>query len=140
MRWTILLGAAALAPATFTAAQEANEPIATLELNKLEARSGACSAFLVAKNAISEKISSLNLDLVVFDQDGVIARRLAVDMGPLRSHKTVVKAFTIDGLACAQIDRLLLNDVISCQGESGTIDDCVDRVDTSSRHPTPFIK
>lgn len=148
MRMT-LLAAMALAVSSGAATAQATDtdadlgaaaPWITLELNRLDEKEAACGAVLVAKNARRDRIEDLNLDLVIFDQNGVVARRLAVQMGPLRAGKTVVKGFTIAGVACGAVGQLLLNDVIACQTEVAPLDECLDRVETSSRQVVPFIK
>lgn len=140
MRWRMLIFlSAALLPTTATADGQ-KPPMVTLELNKLEADDGACGAFLVARNATDERIERLNLDLVIFDKKDVIARRLAVEMGPLNANKTVVRGFAMDGLSCEAVGALLLNDVIACEGSAAKIEDCLEQIKTSSRSEAPFFK
>ncbi len=104
-----------------------------LELNKLEPTSGAggCQAFMLIENG-ADALESLNVDLVMMDRDGVIARRLAVELGPLRQGKTSVKVFRIEGVECGRIGGVLLNDVLACAPlpEAG---DCFALVSTRSR-------
>jgi hypothetical protein len=118
-----------------SAAPAAASPV-EIELNKLEAREGGCQAWLVARNVGSAQHDSLRLDVVLFDRDGVIARRLAVEAGPLPSQKTVVKAFVAEGLSCETVGSVLLNDVLSCAGEGP----CLDAVRVSARPPLSFSK
>lgn len=107
-----------------------------IELNKLEPRDGGCQAWLVARNMGEAAHDSLRLDVVLFDRAGVIARRLAVEAGPLPANKTVVKAFVAEGLACETVGSLLLNDVLSCGGDSS----CLDAVTVGARPPLSFTK
>jgi hypothetical protein len=107
-----------------------------IELNKLEPREGGCQAWLVARNEGLAAHDSLRLDLVLFDRDGVIARRLAVEAGPLAAEKTVVKAFIAEGLSCETVGSVLLNDVLSCGGDGP----CLDAVRVSARPPLNFAK
>ncbi|MFO7855108.1 MAG: hypothetical protein R6V44_07810 [Paracoccaceae bacterium] len=127
----LALGAVAVGPA---AAEPA--PAIGVELNRLETVEGECRAYLVLDNR-GGALESLELDLVLFDPDGVIARRLAVEAGPLRAGRESVKVFTIGGLACDGIGRVLLNDVLSCTGE-GAGDDCLGRIEASSRAAAPL--
>ena len=78
-----------------------------LELNKLEPQTNACRAYLVFDNSAGPAIEALRLDLILFDQDGVIARRISVDTAPLRAAKTTVKLFDIPDLSCGNIRRIL---------------------------------
>lgn len=110
-----------------------------IELNKLEARDGACRAYLVIENGAGNAFETLKLDLVLFDGDGIIAKRLAVETAPLPTGKTRVKVFDIQGLACGRIERVLLNDVLACQDAGGSRDDCLGLVSVSSRS-VPFVR
>jgi hypothetical protein len=107
-----------------------------VELNKLEAAGSSCRATLVIENGGDTAYDELRLDLVIFDSDGIVARRLAVDLAPLAAKKTVVKSFDIADLGCDGISRVLLNDVTAC----GAASDCLGLVDISSRAATPFMK
>ena len=111
-----------------------------VELNKLEPHDGACRAYLVLENGTANAYSTLKLDLVMFDTDGVVARRLAVETAPLPSAKTRLKVFDMKGLECGGVGRVLLNAVMSCADASGEIADCQALVSTSSRGTVSFIK
>lgn len=111
-----------------------------LELNKLETQGEGCRVYLLFENGLPERLRSLKLDLVVFDPDGVIARRVAVDAGALTAGKTVLKVFDLAELPCGEIGRMLLNDVPECAGEAGARSDCVEVVRTSSRSDVELIK
>lgn len=111
-----------------------------IELNKFENREGACRAYLVFENNTATTFTEFKLDLVMFNPDGIIAKRLALDAAPLRAEKTSVKLFDIDGLACADIGRILINDVMGCRDSSGHRADCVGLVTPASRNSVPLIK
>jgi hypothetical protein len=111
------------------ATQASAAPGVSLELNRLEPRDGACRISLVVANPGDKALDSLKLDLVFFDKDGVISRRLAVEAGPVRAAKTTVKLFDASETSCDAIGRVLLNDVTACGGEQ----DCLGAVTTSSR-------
>jgi len=124
-------------PATILAA---DEPAVTVELNKLEARGGACRAYLVLENGAGVAFESLRLDLVMFDGEGIVARRLAVETAPLAEGKTSLKVFDIDGLACAEVGRVLLNDVMACSDASGRREDCLGLVEVESRADVDLVR
>jgi hypothetical protein len=48
------------------------------------------------REQIGQAVDSIKLDLVVFGSDGGILQRLLTEMGPVRSLKTIVRAFVID--------------------------------------------
>ena len=112
----------------------------SIELNKLEPQGGNCRAYLVIANPGTDAFSGFTLDLVVFDRGGTIARRLAVELAPLRPAKTMVKVFDISATPCSGIGGILVNDVIQCRDASGDVAGCVDRVTTSSKVPVALSK
>jgi hypothetical protein len=125
--------------ATGALAQPSNAPIA-IELNKLEKTGGAagtdCRIYVVVDNKSNDSYDALQLDIIFFRTDGVIERRLAVDMAPLRPAKKSVKLFDVAGLECGSIGQVLVNDVMACRETGGkTVDDCLNRVALSSRAP-----
>lgn len=104
-----------------------------IELNKLEPVEDACRAYVIFENHSNSAFESLKLDLVMFNAEGVINKRLAVEGAPLPQGKTSVKLFDIKDVDCKQISRILLNDVLSCNGPEGKLDDCLTRIETVSQ-------
>jgi hypothetical protein len=132
-----------------TSGARAASPI-SVELNKLETlgQSGpGCRAYFVVQNA-TPSLEQLRLDLVIFGTDGVIARRLAFELGPLPAGKTAVRLFDLQGLACGAIGRVLVNDILACQpGDKPPTpaeqdrEACLDRLSVSSRVASvPLVK
>lgn len=117
----------------------AGEAGVVVELNKLEEADGACRAFLVIENGVGAAFETLALDLVVFDADGVIAERLAVDLAPLAAGKTSVKAFDIAGLDCADAGRFLMNRVLDCRGTGGAEGACAGPITPRGRGGLEFV-
>lgn len=111
-----------------------------IELNKLEEAGADCRAIVVTENVSDTRLDSLKLDLVVFGADGVVAKRLAAELGPLTGGKTVVKTFPITAIACADIGRVLVNDVVACVAPDGPIEGCVERIEPSSRAAARLVK
>ncbi|PIW26506.1 MAG: Tat pathway signal sequence domain protein [Rhodospirillales bacterium CG15_BIG_FIL_POST_REV_8_21_14_020_66_15] len=111
-----------------------------VELNKLEPLANACRAYLVLTNKAGAAFSDLKLDLVIFDKDGIVARRIAVQGGPVPDGKTTLKVFDVEGVQCANVGRFLLNGVMTCEARDGKRGDCVSLIDTSSRAAAPLIK
>src|SRR6476620_4726922 len=96
----------------------------TIELNKLESQKESCRAYVVVTNNSSTVYQALKLDLVLFQPDGVIGRRFALDLGPVKAQKRSVKLFDLD-MPCDQVGSLLINDVLECNGETGAIPNCL---------------
>lgn len=131
----IALAALALAGGAAAAAERLG-----LELNKLEPRDGACRAYIVIENGTPTAFESLKLDLVMFDREGIVAERLALEVAPLPAGKTSLTVFDVAGLACGQVGRVLLNEVLACDDGTGARDGCMDFVETSARGGLEFIK
>ena len=104
-----------------------------IELNKLEAEGQNCRAYFVVGNKGGTEYQELKLDLVLFRPDGVIGRRFAVDLGPLKADKRSVKLFDIEGTACDQVGSFLINDVMECKTASGPVSDCLKNISVSTR-------
>lgn len=121
------------------AAQQASPPAEApsplrIELNRLEPQGNGCRVWLVLNNPGAEAVDPLRLDLVLFGQDGVIARRVAVDAGPLPADKTSVRIFDLSGLPCENVGALLLNDLLACGGtDAAARGACLSRLSVSSR-------
>jgi len=111
-----------------------------VELNKLEAMGDGCGAYLVLGNETDSAFETLKLDLVMFDTEGIVAKRLAVETAPLGAGKTSLKVFGIDGLPCERVGRVLLNDVMACADAAGPRDDCLDLVTPAARGRVEFIE
>ncbi|WP_404379605.1 Tat pathway signal protein [Caenispirillum salinarum] len=121
-------------------AEEPARPV-TVELNKLETAGGDCRVTWVLSNASPHDYDRLKLDIVAFDADGVVAKRLGAEMGPLPAEATRVKLFDLTGLDCRGISRLLLNGVLTCEtGATAGPDACAMVPETASRASIPFIQ
>ena len=120
--------AAGVAPATASAATGST----TLELNKLETYDKGCRAYMVVNNGSEATYQSFKLDLVLFQSDGVIGRRFALDLAPLKPQKKTVKLFDLEGIACDKIGSFLINDVLECKSEAGPAPDCLQHLKTST--------
>jgi hypothetical protein len=112
-----------------TAYAASDEPI-RLELNVLENADGRCRVSFVIENKSQAALESVKLELAVFNRDGIVQRRLATELGPVRGAKTVVKAFLVDG-ACDELGAILVNEVAACT--PGDANACLDRLALSSK-------
>jgi hypothetical protein len=126
----------AIAPAAAaTAAQDAPPPPLRIELNRLEPRDEGCRLWLILGNPGAEALDPLRLDLVLFGRDGVVARRLAVEAGPLPAEKTSARVLDLGGTLCEAIGGVLLNDLLTCGPPPEGRAACLARSAVSSRVP-----
>jgi hypothetical protein len=136
-RVAILLTAFVIPASTHSSAGDAT---LTLELNKLEPRDKGCRAYLVINNPSESKFQALKFDLIFFKPDGVIDRRLAIDVSPVYPNKKSVKTFDLEGIACDGIGTILLNEVMDCRNDSGPLTDCLAHLTLSTRAAAQFEK
>lgn len=97
----------------------------SVELNKLEPQGAGCRAYVVVQNDDPTAYETFKLDLVLFQQDGVIGRRFAMDLAPLKAQKRTVKLFDLDNIACDKIGSFLINDVVECKSDAGPVENCL---------------
>jgi len=122
---------------------KANGESMRVQLNKTTPVSDACRIYLVFENRTGRAFDAYTLDLVMFDTDGAILRRLAVEAGAMPVGKTRVKPFDLTDTACDRVGKMLLNEVMTCEGADGTQANtgCTAAARPESRLPkTPFIK
>ena len=111
-----------------------------VELNKLEPQNKGCRVYLVVDNPSDAALQVLKLDPIFFRQDGIIDRRLAMDLGPVRPSKKSVKSFDLDTMPCDSIGSVLVNDVIDCRDAAGPVTDFINRLTVTSRAGVPLAK
>jgi hypothetical protein len=141
IRKTVVSAAAILLVAT--AAVRAEDPPAkdaapaadtnvAVELNKLEPSDKGCRAYVVVSNSSTQTFDTFKLDLVMFQKDGVIGRRFALDLAPVRPSKRTVKLFELDNTKCEDIGSFLVNDVMECRSDASAVTDCLARLKVTS--------
>jgi hypothetical protein len=146
-----LSGALALALMAFTHAAAKDTDAETpappegmrVQLNKITPVSDACRVYLVFENRTGRAFDAYTLDLVMFDTDDAILRRLAVEAGSMPEGKTRVKPFDLTGTKCEAVGKILLNEVMTCKGPdgAGSSSSCTAAARPESRlSDTPFIK
>ena len=111
-----------------------------LELNRLEPAGEACRTYLLVDNSKGTALKSLKVDLFAFDTEGVAQKRLAVELGPVGDRKTMVRLFDFTGIGCAKIGRVLLNDVLACEGGDASRESCLERIETGSKTAADFAR
>ncbi|MBX9863354.1 MAG: hypothetical protein K2Y42_11440 [Hyphomicrobium sp.] len=118
-------GPAAAQNAAPAPAAAAGPKALTVELNKLEPQGGGCRAYVVVQNDDETAYQAFKLDLVLFQKDGIIGRRFAMDLAPLKAKKRTVKLFDLDDISCDKIGSFLINDVVDCKSDAGPVENCL---------------
>ncbi|KAB1076327.1 Tat pathway signal protein [Methylobacterium planeticum] len=133
----LIPSAGALAQETAPSAAPKAAPI-KLQLNRLEPAGESCRTYLLVDNSQGTALKSLKVDLFAFDQEGVAQKRIAVELGPLPDKKTSVKIFDFTGISCPKIGRVLLNDVLACEGGEASRETCLERTETETKTSVPL--
>lgn len=138
--WAACAGLVSLFVAAVAPLQVRAESGLSVELNKLESVENACRVYMVFANETDRAFEAFKLDLVAFDPEGVITERLALEAGPLPRGKTSVKLFDFQDSKCADVDRILLNEVMTCRTAEGAEPECTRMVETRSKASAEFFK
>jgi hypothetical protein len=97
----------------FSVSRLAAADMVGLELNTAESADTRCRLTFVIENKTERALDSFKLDLALFNPEGIIQRRMVIEMGPVRGQKTTVKTFSAEG-DCSQVGAILINDVTAC--------------------------
>lgn len=112
----------------------------SVELNKLESQEASCRAYLVIDNQSEKSYDTLKLDLVLFQTDGIIGRRFALDLAPIKAKKRSVKLFDLDGVKCETIGSFLINDTMDCKVGGTDESGCLERLALTTRSNVQLSK
>ncbi|MCU0802703.1 MAG: hypothetical protein MUD11_13195 [Rhodobacteraceae bacterium] len=131
--------AAILTGVTPAVAQDA-APALALELNgAADTPESACRLTYVANNGLSAPLEQTSFQMAVFDTAGAVTRLIVLDFGALAVGKTKVVQFDIPGQTCAQISRIVVNDVAQCTTTGGAaVEGCLAALATASRSSIQF--
>jgi hypothetical protein len=121
-------------------AQESQAPAGSLslELNNARETGGSCRLTYVAKNETDVPLEKTSYEIVVFDSDERVSQFLILEFGSLPAGKTKVVEFDFPNRGCAQISRILVNEVSECLSASGETSVCMDALRTSTRTEIAF--
>jgi hypothetical protein len=120
--------------------QDAPAPMLSVELNTAaDTAEGACRMTFVANNSLAVPLEATSFQFGVFDADGAVSRLIVLDFGALPVGKTKIVQFDIPGQTCAQISRIVVNDVAQCTTTGGAaVDGCLTSLATASRGTIQF--
>jgi len=123
------------APAADASEAEASGggPYLNVQLNTIEQQEDACRVYLVVQNESEDRFTDLEMELILFDTQGFVSRRYAVQIAPLQPNKTRVRPFDLPELDCTTVGQFLINDVTRCAAEDQEQPDCLRRIRTESK-------
>jgi len=134
LKLAFLLAALANGPAL---AQEAASPAAAgnlaLELNALTPSETGCRVSFLATNTLGTELTRSAFEIALFGANGGIERLVSLEFKAMPEGKTRILQFDISGLQCDGLTRVLINDVVACDGEGLDPKTCLDSLTTASR-------
>ncbi|KGJ04227.1 hypothetical protein SAMN04487972_10928 [Paracoccus halophilus] len=139
----MLLVSLSLAVAAPLGAQETAAPAGKvmLELNgAVDTETGACRLTVVTTNRLDQAIQRAAWQVAIFDRQGVVQSLPILDFGGMIAGKTKVAMFELPERKCADIGRIVVNDVAECSGPDNTDlrDICLGGLATQTRTDIDF--
>ena len=110
---------ASLLVATGAAAQDAaagDTPGAAvvIELNTVKPNEAGCTLTFMVTNEHPRPIEKAVYETVLFDSAGQVDRLTLFDFGTLPAGRPRVRQFSVSGIACGELSRLLINGAHTC--------------------------
>ena len=136
--WALVVGGLGLAAGSGGGFAQAAGPFLTVELNALQPSERGCRFTFMATNGLGGELSSVGLELVLFDKAGMVSRITIVDFKDLPEGKTKVRQFDFSGVDCGDLGRVLVNDATECAGAGIEPKACIRHLKTQSRTETAF--
>lgn len=135
-----LLSLALLTMVFATSLQAADDGVISIELNKAEDTEQGCRPLFLFDNRSGHQLNKFQVELVLFDDKGVYAKQILLDMAPLYQDKKVVASFLMPDLSCDGIGSMLVNALPSCDDSTGTALDCLAMLNVTSKSSIPLEK
>jgi len=135
MRLTIAVLVAALCATPSWAQDSAPAPSLALELNALTSSETGCRVSFLATNKLGTELTRSAFEIALFGAGGGIERLVSLDFKAMPEGKTRVLQFDIGELGCDKVSRVLINDVVACEGTGLDPRICLAGLSTVSRLP-----
>lgn len=141
-RLAAILTALALAvPVPSLAQDAATDPSIRIELNAAaDTETGGCRLTMVTTNMLPQGLSRAAWQVAIFDAAGVVEALPILDFGAMTAGKTKVAMFELPDRKCADIGRIVVNDVAECRADDDADlrDACLGGLATQSRTDIDF--
>ena len=113
-------------------------PALLLDLNGLQAHQGGCRLTFVVTNGLASPVERAAFEMALFNKAGVVDRLTVLDFKDLPPGRTKVSRFDLSGTDCADVSRVLVNDVVDCQGPGTDVTACAAALRTESTSGVQF--
>ncbi|RKF16823.1 hypothetical protein D6850_04600 [Roseovarius spongiae] len=132
MRAALLPLIIALAAPAAAQEQEIGKAV-SLELNTTQMTDAGCTLTFLVINGHSAPIDSLVYETVLFDRNGQVDRLTLFDFGALPPARPRVRQFSVPGVTCEGLGRILINGASTCESADLAPDACEAGLTLSSR-------
>ena len=129
MRVLPMAALACLIVAPAMAQETAPAPSLALELHALTPSDTGC----LATNGLGTELRRSSFEIALFGASGGIERLVSLEFKAMPQGKTKVLQFDIGQVGCEQVSRVLINDVVACDGEWLAPAVCLGSLKTVSR-------
>ena len=109
-----------------------------IELTALAPSETGCRVTFLATNRLGTELTRSSFEIALFGADGGIDRLVSLEFKAMPEGKARVLQFDIDQLACENISRVLINDVVACEGEGLEPKVCLTALKPTSRLSVGF--
>jgi hypothetical protein len=138
----LICAAFAAAATTPLAAQTVEEaaprpPSIEIELNRLQTVDSGCRPYFVVRNGLDARLDTLQLDVFLFDRDGIIMQGLTLPFEDVPEGRRKVFPFELQ-LACGEIGSIFVNGVLSCTAGGDAVPGCGGMLSMSQRTEASF--
>lgn len=86
-----------------------------IELNTVKPKEGGCRLTFMVTNGHPGPIEKAVYETVLFDRAGQVDRLTLFDFGALPAGRSRVRQFSVDGIACDDLSRILINGAHTCE-------------------------
>jgi len=87
----------------------------SVELNAAKPSEDGCTLSFVVINGHAARIDRLVFETVLFDAGGQVDRLTLFDFGALPPARPRVRQFSVPGIACDALSRILINGAATCE-------------------------
>lgn len=109
-----------------------------IELNALAPSETGCRVTFLATNRLGTELTRSSFEIALFGANGGMDRLVSLEFKAMPEGKARVLQFDIGQLACENISRVLINDVVTCEGEGLEPKICLTALKPTSRLEVGF--
>ncbi len=133
------LCAALTIPAAGLADETVSDKAVSIELNAIKDGDNSCALTFMVVNGHDQEIDKAVYETVLFDDQGQVDRLTLFDFGTLPPGRPRVRQFSVTGMTCANLGRILINGAHTCDGADLADGACEDNLHLTSRTDVEVI-